>query len=80
MYCLPLEQITVTPASSSLYTITSLFGDQTTSCLCASERKTFSWSMTPSALGEGQALEQMLEGISVKQPRAPFPTTSPLNH
>uniref|UniRef100_A0AAX7VM46 Alpha-2-macroglobulin domain-containing protein n=1 Tax=Astatotilapia calliptera TaxID=8154 RepID=A0AAX7VM46_ASTCA len=37
--------------SSSLYTLTSLFGDQTTSCLCASKRKTFSWSLTPSALG-----------------------------
>uniref|UniRef100_A0AAX7U735 Alpha-2-macroglobulin domain-containing protein n=1 Tax=Astatotilapia calliptera TaxID=8154 RepID=A0AAX7U735_ASTCA len=38
-------------SSSSLYTLTSLFGDQTTSCLCASKRKTFSWSLTPSALG-----------------------------
>uniref|UniRef100_A0A3P8QBB8 Alpha-2-macroglobulin bait region domain-containing protein n=1 Tax=Astatotilapia calliptera TaxID=8154 RepID=A0A3P8QBB8_ASTCA len=52
-YLTSCMMITVTPASSSLYTLTSLFGDQTTSCLCASKRKTFSWSLTPSALGEG---------------------------
>ncbi|XP_005937451.1 alpha-2-macroglobulin-like protein 1 [Haplochromis burtoni] len=50
-YLTSCMMITVTPASSSLYTLTSLFGDQTTSCLCASKRKTFSWSLTPSALG-----------------------------
>ncbi len=43
------------PAPSLDYTLTPLSGDQYTSCLCGSERKTLSWTMAPSALGEGQA-------------------------
>jgi len=44
--------VTVTPASSSDYTLTRLSdGNQYTSCLCGSERKTLSWKMAPSALG-----------------------------
>ncbi|XP_043974431.1 alpha-2-macroglobulin-like [Gambusia affinis] len=41
----------VTAAPSSDYTLTPLSGDQYTSCLCANERKTLSWSMNPTALG-----------------------------
>uniref|UniRef100_A0A671UXE6 Alpha-macroglobulin receptor-binding domain-containing protein n=1 Tax=Sparus aurata TaxID=8175 RepID=A0A671UXE6_SPAAU len=33
------------------YTVTPLSGDQYTSCLCANERKTLSWTMIPSVLG-----------------------------
>ncbi|XP_069003493.1 alpha-2-macroglobulin-like [Embiotoca jacksoni] len=43
--------VTVTPAPSSDYTLTPLSGDQYTSCLCGNERKTLSWTMTPTALG-----------------------------
>uniref|UniRef100_A0A7N8Y068 Alpha-2-macroglobulin-like n=1 Tax=Mastacembelus armatus TaxID=205130 RepID=A0A7N8Y068_9TELE len=43
--------VTVTPAPSLDYTLTPLSGDQYTSCLCGSERKTLSWTMTPSTLG-----------------------------
>nr|XP_020444082.1 alpha-2-macroglobulin-like [Monopterus albus] len=43
--------VTVTPEPSSDYTLTPLSGDQYTSCLCGSERKTFSWTMNPSVLG-----------------------------
>ncbi|XP_038548725.1 alpha-2-macroglobulin-like isoform X2 [Micropterus salmoides] len=43
--------VTVTPAPSLDYTLTPLSGDQYTSCLCGSERKTLSWTMAPSALG-----------------------------
>ncbi|KAF1393511.1 hypothetical protein PFLUV_G00016750 [Perca fluviatilis] len=43
--------VTVTPAPSLDYTLTPLSGDQYTSCLCGSERKTLSWTMAPSSLG-----------------------------
>ncbi|XP_029028281.1 alpha-2-macroglobulin-like [Betta splendens] len=43
--------VTVTPAPSPHYTLTPLSGDQYTSCLCGSERKTLSWTMVPSSLG-----------------------------
>ncbi|TDH15374.1 hypothetical protein EPR50_G00030850 [Perca flavescens] len=43
--------VTVTPIPSLDYTLTPLSGDQYTSCLCGSERKTLSWTMAPSALG-----------------------------
>uniref|UniRef100_A0A671UD97 Alpha-2-macroglobulin bait region domain-containing protein n=1 Tax=Sparus aurata TaxID=8175 RepID=A0A671UD97_SPAAU len=43
--------VTVTPAPSLDYTLTPLSGNQYTSCLCGSERKTLSWTMAPSALG-----------------------------
>uniref|UniRef100_A0A7N8XR25 Alpha-2-macroglobulin-like n=1 Tax=Mastacembelus armatus TaxID=205130 RepID=A0A7N8XR25_9TELE len=49
-YC-HLEQVTVTPAPSLDYTLTPLSGGQYTFCLCGSERKTVSWTMTPSTLG-----------------------------
>lgn len=49
-----VKQVTVTAAPSLDYTLTPLSGDQYTSCLCGSERKTLSWTMAPSALGEGQ--------------------------
>ncbi|MEQ2190144.1 hypothetical protein GOODEAATRI_032751, partial [Goodea atripinnis] len=41
----------VIAAPSSDYTLTPLSGDQYTSCLCGNERKTLSWTMTPTALG-----------------------------
>ncbi|XP_029028271.1 alpha-2-macroglobulin-like [Betta splendens] len=44
--------VTVTPAPSPHYTLTPLSGDQYTSCLCGSERKTLSWTMDPSSLGK----------------------------
>ncbi|XP_041849849.1 alpha-2-macroglobulin-like protein 1 [Melanotaenia boesemani] len=43
--------VKVTAAPSSDYTLTPLSGDQYTSCLCGSERKTLSWTMIPTALG-----------------------------
>uniref|UniRef100_A0AAQ5XDE7 Uncharacterized protein n=1 Tax=Amphiprion ocellaris TaxID=80972 RepID=A0AAQ5XDE7_AMPOC len=43
--------VTVTPTPSSDYTLTPLSGNQYTSCLCGNERKTFSWTMNPTALG-----------------------------
>ncbi|XP_059186799.1 alpha-2-macroglobulin-like isoform X2 [Centropristis striata] len=43
--------VSVTPAASLDYTLTPLSGDKYTSCLCGSERKTLSWTMSPSALG-----------------------------
>uniref|UniRef100_A0A8C9XKM8 Alpha-2-macroglobulin-like n=1 Tax=Sander lucioperca TaxID=283035 RepID=A0A8C9XKM8_SANLU len=43
--------VTVTPTPSLDYTLTPLSGDQYTSCLCGSERKTLSWTMAPSVLG-----------------------------
>ncbi|KAL4009413.1 hypothetical protein ACER0C_003265 [Sarotherodon galilaeus] len=43
--------VTVTPGPSSDYTLTPLSGDLYTSCLCANERKTLSWTMIPTALG-----------------------------
>lgn len=47
-----LEQVSVTPAPSSEYTLIPLSGDQYSPCLCANERKTFRWNMIPSVLGE----------------------------
>ncbi|XP_037534357.1 alpha-2-macroglobulin [Nematolebias whitei] len=41
----------VTADPSSDFTLTPLSGDQYTSCLCGSERKTLSWTMTPTTLG-----------------------------
>uniref|UniRef100_A0A6Q2X6G0 Alpha-2-macroglobulin bait region domain-containing protein n=1 Tax=Esox lucius TaxID=8010 RepID=A0A6Q2X6G0_ESOLU len=43
--------VAVTPAPSLDYTLTPLNDVQYSSCLCAKERKTFSWTMSPSALG-----------------------------
>ncbi|XP_074542082.1 alpha-2-macroglobulin-like [Halichoeres trimaculatus] len=43
--------VTVSPAHSSDYTLTPLSGEPYTSCLCASDQKTFSWTMSPSVLG-----------------------------
>ncbi|KAM8768605.1 alpha-2-macroglobulin-P-like [Acanthopagrus schlegelii] len=43
--------VTVTLAPSLDYTVTPLSGNQYTSCLCANERKTLSWTMIPSVLG-----------------------------
>ncbi|XP_030601195.1 alpha-2-macroglobulin-like [Archocentrus centrarchus] len=43
--------VTVSPTPSTDYTLTPLSDDQYTSCLCANERKTVSWTMTPTALG-----------------------------
>ncbi|XP_029922873.1 alpha-2-macroglobulin-like [Myripristis murdjan] len=43
--------VTVTPAPSVEYTLTPLSGDKYSSCLCANERKTVSWTMAPSVLG-----------------------------
>ncbi|XP_023284207.1 alpha-2-macroglobulin-like [Seriola lalandi dorsalis] len=44
--------LTVTPTPSLDYTLTPLSGDEYTSCLCGNERKTLSWTMAPSVLGE----------------------------
>ncbi|XP_007575634.1 alpha-2-macroglobulin-like [Poecilia formosa] len=41
----------VSAAPSSDYTLSPLSGDQYTSCLCANERKTLSWTMNPTVLG-----------------------------
>ncbi|XP_030601194.1 alpha-2-macroglobulin-like [Archocentrus centrarchus] len=43
--------VTVSPTPSTDYTLTPLSDDQYTSCLCANERKTVSWTMTPTTLG-----------------------------
>ncbi|XP_010869581.3 alpha-2-macroglobulin [Esox lucius] len=43
--------VAVTPAPSLDYTLTPLNDIQYSSCLCANERKTFSWTMSPSVLG-----------------------------
>ncbi|KAM4566979.1 alpha-2-macroglobulin-like [Odontesthes bonariensis] len=43
--------VKVTAAPSPDYTLGPLSGDQYTSCLCGGERKTLSWTMTPTALG-----------------------------
>uniref|UniRef100_A0A3Q0S085 Alpha-2-macroglobulin bait region domain-containing protein n=1 Tax=Amphilophus citrinellus TaxID=61819 RepID=A0A3Q0S085_AMPCI len=45
------SMVTVSPTPSTDYTLTPLSDDQYTSCLCANERKTVSWTMTPTALG-----------------------------
>ena len=46
-------QVSVSPAFSSDYTLTPLAEDQQASCLCAQGRRTHSWKLTPTALGEG---------------------------
>uniref|UniRef100_A0A667ZS44 Alpha-macroglobulin receptor-binding domain-containing protein n=1 Tax=Myripristis murdjan TaxID=586833 RepID=A0A667ZS44_9TELE len=51
MFFLQSQLVTVTPAPSVEYTLTPLSGDKYSSCLCASERKTVSWTMAPSVLG-----------------------------
>ncbi|XP_017163865.1 alpha-2-macroglobulin-like isoform X2 [Poecilia reticulata] len=43
--------VRVTAAPSSDYSLTPLSGDQYTSCLCANEQKTLSWTMNPTVLG-----------------------------
>ncbi|XP_035770105.1 alpha-2-macroglobulin-like [Neolamprologus brichardi] len=43
--------VTVFATPSSDYTLTPLSGEQYTSCLCAKERKTVSWTMIPTVLG-----------------------------
>ncbi|XP_038129371.1 alpha-2-macroglobulin-like [Cyprinodon tularosa] len=43
--------VKVIAEQSSDYTLTPLSGDQYTSCLCANERKTLSWTLTATALG-----------------------------
>ncbi|XP_029372544.1 alpha-2-macroglobulin-like [Echeneis naucrates] len=43
--------VSVSPTSSSDYTLTPLSGDQYKSCLCGNQRRTVSWTMDPSALG-----------------------------
>nr|XP_061781462.1 alpha-2-macroglobulin-like [Nerophis lumbriciformis] len=43
--------VSVTPAPSSDYTLTTLPGDLYSSCLCGNERKTVRWTMAPSNLG-----------------------------
>ncbi|CDQ68753.1 unnamed protein product, partial [Oncorhynchus mykiss] len=44
--------VSVTPAPSLDYTLTPLNDVQYSSCLCANGRKTFSWTMAPSVLGD----------------------------
>ncbi|KAK2846830.1 hypothetical protein Q5P01_009829 [Channa striata] len=48
---LDADKVSVTPVSSSDYTLTALSDDQYTSCLCGNDRKTVSWKMAPSVLG-----------------------------
>ncbi|XP_051962630.1 alpha-2-macroglobulin-like [Xyrauchen texanus] len=43
--------VKVTPAPSSDYTLKASSDDHYSSCLCANERKTFKWILTPSSLG-----------------------------
>ncbi|XP_015255414.1 PREDICTED: alpha-2-macroglobulin-P-like [Cyprinodon variegatus] len=54
-------QVKVIAEQSSDYTLTPLSGDQYTSCLCANERKTLSWTMTATALGEALTEETELQ-------------------
>lgn len=49
-------QVTVTATHSPDYDLTPLSGDQYSSCLCASERKTLRWTMAPKTLGEDLAV------------------------
>ncbi|KAL3992357.1 BRCA1/BRCA2-containing complex subunit 3 [Sarotherodon galilaeus] len=53
--------VTVFPTPSSDYTLTPLSGDQYTSCLCANERKTVSWTMIPTVLGDTLAEETVIQ-------------------
>ena len=46
-------QVSVSPVISSDFTLTPLTGAQQASCLCAKGRRTDSWKLTPTALGEG---------------------------
>lgn len=50
------HQVSVIPTPSTDFTLVPLSGDGYTSCLCANERKTVSWSMAPSVLGQVQLL------------------------
>ncbi|KAM9359111.1 alpha-2-macroglobulin-like [Symphorus nematophorus] len=43
--------VSVTSGSTSDYTLTTIPDQEYKSCLCGNERKTFSWTMNPSALG-----------------------------
>ncbi|XP_067306995.1 alpha-2-macroglobulin-like [Pseudorasbora parva] len=43
--------VKVTPAPSSDFTLKASSDDQYSSCLCANERKTFKWILSPSVLG-----------------------------
>ncbi|XP_076832973.1 alpha-2-macroglobulin-like [Brachyhypopomus gauderio] len=43
--------VKVTPAPSTHYTLKASSDDQYSSCLCASGRKTFKWTLVPSVLG-----------------------------
>ncbi|XP_029699877.1 alpha-2-macroglobulin-like isoform X1 [Takifugu rubripes] len=43
--------VSVKATPSDEYTLTPLSGNEYTSCLCGSERKTLSWTMVPSVLG-----------------------------
>ncbi|XP_076832105.1 alpha-2-macroglobulin-like [Brachyhypopomus gauderio] len=43
--------VKVTPAPSTHYTLKASSDDQYSSCLCASGRKTFKWTLIPSVLG-----------------------------
>uniref|UniRef100_A0A3B3TZJ1 Alpha-2-macroglobulin-like n=1 Tax=Poecilia latipinna TaxID=48699 RepID=A0A3B3TZJ1_9TELE len=56
-------------APSSDYTLSPLSGDQYTSCLCANERKTLSWTMNPTALGEDQNERSLLGMLKVERLR-----------
>lgn len=47
-----LQQVSVKATPSDEYTLTPLSGNEYTSCLCGSERKTLSWTMLPSVLGK----------------------------
>ncbi|CAJ1066024.1 alpha-2-macroglobulin-like [Xyrichtys novacula] len=44
--------VTVTPAPSSDYTLTPRPEDEYTTCLCSNNRKTFRWTLAPTALGD----------------------------
>ncbi|XP_061924564.1 alpha-2-macroglobulin-like [Entelurus aequoreus] len=43
--------VSVTPAASLDYTLTTIRGEPYSSCLCGNERKTVRWTMAPSTLG-----------------------------
>ncbi|XP_041665327.1 alpha-2-macroglobulin-like [Cheilinus undulatus] len=44
--------VTVTPEASFDYTLTPKPEVEYTTCLCSNDRKTFSWTLTPSSLGD----------------------------
>lgn len=47
-------QLAVTAEKSADYELTPLSGNQYTSCLCGGERKTLSWNMNSTTIGEGR--------------------------